>query len=115
MIDKIIEALRIAVIADTGCTLTAEQCDRLIDALALKDEALAKYKPIPVSERMPDETEWVLIYDMLQERWVSGMFIHLGGGGLQWATIDGYYFHGDNFSRVTHWMPLPPAPEASHD
>ena len=46
MIDKIIKALRIANVADVPCTLTAEQCDRLLDALALKDEEIARLKAL---------------------------------------------------------------------
>lgn len=39
MEDKIIQALRLAVVSDIPCALTAEQCDRLLDMLALKNEA----------------------------------------------------------------------------
>jgi len=77
---------------------------------ALRAE-LDKRKPIPVSERMPEETDWVMLYDNLAQQWMIGMLITLSTHGLQWATVDGYFFHGSNFSRVTHWMPLPEAPD----
>jgi len=40
MEDKIIQALRLAVVSDIAWALTAEQCDRLLDMLALKNEAI---------------------------------------------------------------------------
>ena len=118
-VTKLIEAAR-AYGADTSidtCNSEMEAEDALRAELAAANAEIARHNPVPVSERMPDETEWVLIYDSLAPRWVSGMLVSLSPGRLQWSTIDGYYFHGGNsreFARVTHWMPLPDAPEASH-
>ena len=41
MENSIIKALRLALIADVGCTLTAQQCEWILDTLALQDEAIA--------------------------------------------------------------------------
>ena len=61
---------------------------------------------IPVSERMPIEFEAVIAFDGDQ---VYGEAMHSSDDGF---TIDGY----DPCDRVqlqsvTHWMPLPAAPE----
>ena len=166
MIEKIIEAMRIANVADVPCTLTAEQCDRLLDALAEKDEEIArlkevvdnvedamlglaydilnrmhadlkeslaeyatrpgepfltgkpeapmtKHKPIPVSERMPEQGDRVLLYDSWEAEWIGGELTTFGlvWEVSQWTTDHEDYWHGNDFSRVTHWMPLPEAPD----
>jgi hypothetical protein len=78
-------------------------------------EHCLKNRWIPVSERLPDDGEGVLI---------SGDDISfLRGVGIafhvtkipQWSTDDGYYFHGDSYKRVTHWMPLPIPPEGGEE
>ncbi|WP_410315932.1 DUF551 domain-containing protein [Klebsiella pneumoniae] len=63
-------------------------------------------KWIPVSEQMPVEFEAVIAFDGDQ---VYGEAMYSSGDGF---TIDGY----DPCDRVqlqsvTHWMPLPAAPE----
>ncbi len=91
--------------------------DALRAELAAKDaeierlrDALQERKPIPVSERMPEEGLGVMLFDSLPEYWTIGYLYRLSEDRYQWATIDRFYFHDDNFARVTHWMPLPPAP-----
>ena len=76
---------------------------------ALRAE-LDKRKPIPVSERMPEIHKDLLLYDSWKDRWTIGYLTKLFTDRYQWTT-GGFYYHDDNFSRVTHWMPLPPAPE----
>lgn len=72
-------------------------------------------KPIPVSEKLPPAQWYVLFFDSLCGLWTMGFLVELSENRYQWSTSDGEYFHGDNFARITHWMPLPPAPEASDE
>ena len=53
---------------------------------------------IPVSERLPDEFTAVLVYD------VDGTHGHV-------YTLKVYAEFFSKFKSVTHWMPLPAAPE----
>jgi hypothetical protein len=63
---------------------------------------------IPVSERLPEEDEDVLVMT------AEGKF---ASGGMHVASLDEdgvwYPSHGDGweFPDVTHWMPLPEPPE----
>ena len=61
---------------------------------------------IPVSERLPKWFDEVMFFDALAETITMG-YLHKE----QWTSIDMLFWHDDNFGRVTHWMPLPPAPE----
>ena len=73
-------------------------------------------KWIPVSERLPEDGESVLIaVDSAFAPYchVYEAFHH--SAATQWATANGLYFHGVEYARVTHWMPLPEPPEVSHD
>ncbi|ENF7210818.1 DUF550 domain-containing protein [Klebsiella pneumoniae] len=74
------------------------------------DHATVPVKWIPVSERMPVEFEAVIAFDGDQ---VYGEAVYRSGDGF---TIDGY----DPCDRVqlqsvTHWMPLPAAPQEVSD
>ncbi|GAA6562293.1 hypothetical protein nublan006_36170 [Klebsiella pneumoniae] len=61
---------------------------------------------IPVSERMPIEFEAVIAFDGDQ---VYGEAMYSSDDGF---TIDGYEpCDRLNLQNVTHWMPLPPAPQ----
>jgi hypothetical protein len=81
---------------------------------ALRAE-LDKRKPIPVSERMPEYIEgkfnYVMLFDSIGDEWEIGRLVKLSSSRYQWSLETGIYWHDDNFGRVTHWMPLPPAPE----
>ena len=60
---------------------------------------------IPVSERLPEDYESVLIF--------TGAIITYGFHNSnipQWAG-DGIFYHSDWYNQVTHWMPLPQPPE----
>jgi len=80
--------------------------------LALCDE-VDRLKPISIAEQMPPEAEYVLLYDSLGENWTMGMLINgrSSGAPLEWVSVEGDLWHGNNFCRVTYWMPLPPEPE----
>jgi len=60
---------------------------------------------IPVSEKLPKDNQEVLIYADLIAKGVHST------KSRQWSA-DGYYYHGDWYDTVTHWMPLPQPPEA---
>jgi hypothetical protein len=68
--------------------------------IEMLERHLAGYRPIPVSERMPEEDVPVLAFD--GEWWtavrIEGRWEDIGSIGLQDVS-------------VSHWMPLPPAPE----
>ena len=59
---------------------------------------------IPVSEKLPKDNQEVLIYADLIAKGVHST------KSRQWSA-DGYYYHGDWYDTVTHWMPLPQPPE----
>jgi len=96
--------------------LLKSKCDEKIYALcaelAAANAELAKYQPIPVSERMPDERKRVMLFDEIGKQWLVGVLVVLSKDNrYQWETDNGIYWHDFSFSRVTHWLPLPPAPE----
>ena len=75
-------------------------------------ELEAERRWIPVSERLPEDGESVLIaVDSAFAPYchVYEAFHH--SAATQWATANGLYFHGVEYARVTHWMPLPKPPE----
>ena len=80
---------------------------------------------IPVTERLPEEHESIFAKAYGTKRWADGMFrtisddvlayIKFGDGGKLTMTLrthDGKWaLPGIRWGRVTHWMPLPDAPE----
>ena len=58
---------------------------------------------IPVSERLPEKDKNVLVTD----NEVSEVYITFYMGDGLWCCDDGVYEH-----RITHWKPLPKAPES---
>ena len=60
---------------------------------------------IPVSERMPEQGKRVEVVIngtvSIAKYWAQTP---------QWETIDGLFYHGDEFAWVTHWKPLPEPP-----
>ena len=76
-----------------------------IDELTAELTALREQvRWIPVSEKLPKDNQEVLIYADLIAKGVHST------KSRQWSA-DGYYYHGDWYDTVTHWMPLPLPPE----
>ena len=61
---------------------------------------------IPVSERLPEIHETVLLFDSSNGETVSGF----KAINKQWTAVHDY-FHGDKFDYITHWQPLPSGPK----
>jgi hypothetical protein len=76
---------------------------RLID-LALEP----KLKWIPVTERLPDNNERVLVY---HDDGMIRFGINKGGFADVVSTLYLKHNHRTCFSKVTHWMPLPEPPK----
>lgn len=65
--------------------------------------------------------KWISVEDRLPNRGINVLIWDAGGDTIytadhiqnipQWSTEDGVYFHGSGYDRITHWMPLPEAPE----
>jgi hypothetical protein len=68
--------------------------------------------PIPVSERLPDAIGFFLAYGY-RKHWHSGVWqlasfaVRLADGACVWVRDD-----TNEEIEVTHWLPLPPKPEA---
>jgi hypothetical protein len=66
---------------------------------------------IPVTERLPEEEGWYLVYTTPKRAHKSinkAMFCK----GYEWGNPETYWRGaGGHWANVTHWMPLPDAPE----
>lgn len=80
--------------------------------LASLQSRLAAFEWIPVSERLPEKFTSVLIWDDASDACFYG---NLLPDKKQWTTAGGFYFHGKEFARITHWMPLPEAPKGGEE
>lgn len=82
---------------------------RAIDIIPKLCDALEKYRWIPVTERLPEDAALVLIYPVDDEA-ASAQYWQQSNHFRMW---DYCVKPGD----VTHWMPLPAAPEegAEHE
>jgi hypothetical protein len=77
-----------------------------IAALEAERDALRdSWRLIPCTERLPAQGVRVLVD-------INGTvkIAKLWKVRPQWETDDGLYYHGDNFSFVTGWLPLPEPP-----
>ena len=63
---------------------------------------------IPVSERLPEENERVLVY---HDDGMIRFGINKGGFADVVSTLYLQNHHRTCFSKVTHWMPLPEPPK----
>jgi hypothetical protein len=72
---------------------------------------------ISVKDQLPEFGKHVLTVTFIGNIYIGYLF-DIGQGSLQW-TLSGFigsaYFHGNNFRAITHWMPLPSAPEESEE
>jgi hypothetical protein len=103
MYDELVKQLRNAAQwADKGLVITPNVCLEAADAI----EELSKPKWIPVTERLPKEGEFVLVYgDLYPNK-------HDGGVIAVSKRMDWNYWQGFGRERnITHWMPLPEPPK----
>lgn len=108
--DRIKDALILAVNAKVGVTFTIYEADALLtimqayDELEAENELLKRW--IPVSERLPEEGQSVIVYDRI----ASGCEVVTYGSG-EWKYWE--FHHSVKFFKdiFTHWMPLPQPPE----
>lgn len=79
------------------------------DALTAELAALREERRwIPVSERLPKDGVDVLVVNNFSDLVTVGRH---SASVPQWETLYGYFYHGDLYGEITHWMPLPNAPE----
>lgn len=87
-------------------------------------EEHAKHLWIPVTERLPDEGQEILVAGEMKYEWETSLerFVDIGmlqdmkayypdmpTDVLKWSTINDWY-EGQETYRITHWMPLPEPP-----
>jgi hypothetical protein len=104
----------------------------LNEALDERDRALSRYRWVPVSERLPEAGELVMVYSPpTKDSWPDEMNVGFDcidpdvddPGPYAWLNHNNHYEHycavaceGMTGPReqapYTHWMPLPPAPES---
>ena len=77
-------------------------------ALAYLKEHFAEPKWIPVTERLPENEGWYMVYTKNK------------GDHARKINKAQYYYHswhgnGGRWDNVTHWMPLPEAPQEEND
>jgi len=65
---------------------------------------------IPVSERLPEIGVRVLFYNNFIKNIHKGWY-----SGDEWTSDIGIFYNGDKLKRITHWMPLPSAPESEDE
>jgi len=91
-------------VAHIGCDICAADMEESDTGDYVLYEDALKLAPrwIPVEERLPEVAGWYLAFEARQQ-W----FGHFDPeyGSESWHDSDGY------LNQVTHWMPLPDAPE----
>ena len=106
MYDELVKMLRICAEADscTDCPyLYGGDCGYKAKRAADAIEALSAKVPqwIPVTGRLPDDGQWVLVWGHGQH--IPTMMFRESGAWID----DQFEFH----TTVTHWMPLPEPPK----
>ena len=110
MYDELIKRLRECTAEQNGeKTLWHQATDAiedLITALTASNEVIAKSKPkwIPVTERLPEANDEVLVYLFKSQPYIA--WVDEEG---RWETNN---FYVDHDYLPTHWMPLPESPES---
>lgn len=92
--EKMIDMLRTACDSGKDCSIPCFEC--VANHLVSNGVTLQNW--IPVSERLPERGQEVIIYT----------------GNIQKPTVLAYQFWNpkyDTWAHVTHWMPLPTPPE----
>ena len=74
-------------------------------------EAERRWRVVADGE-LPELGKEVIFYDSITERRLKGCLRK--NGGVEWLSDEGYTFSSRDgrYSRITHWMPLPPNPES---
>ena len=75
-------------------------CEQAADALERLEKQVPKW--IPVTERLPEKEGTYLTYTEKESIHLDCFCIYPNHGTQFWVRGNG---------KVTHWMPLPPAPE----
>ena len=68
---------------------------------------------VSVKDRLPEVNKYVYLFSV-ERKYGLGRLKNIGGE-YQWNVVTQYgfyYFHGDEFDDITHWMPLPDPPES---
>ena len=104
--EELIKGLRVIAKGETD-EIFSEAADAIEELTVINERqlleiaVLSKPKWIPVTERLPDENDVVLITDSLDVG--TGYLIH----GYGWISP----FDDIDMSHVSHWMPLPQPPK----
>lgn len=87
------------------CACVPHLRQRIAELEAERDALRDSWRFIPCTERLPAQGVRVLVD-------INGTvkIAKLWKVRPQWETDDGLYYHGDNFSFVVGWLPLPEPP-----
>jgi len=100
-----------------NCGATAKDWNTrpIEDALQARIAELKdKQRWIPVSERLPDDGDEVIIW--AQNDWEAATFLNNGVYGLPvWETLRNFDYELNTFDLVTHWKERPEPPEDSNN
>jgi len=106
--EYILKAFNCAVFLDEpACT---EMREALNEMMGLKQriatlEASLRWIPVSDTMKLPPDREHVLV------SWCGRVYRGYHIMLVREWSVDGMFFHGDNYDEITHWMPLPNPPE----